>query len=74
MNVYKQGEIHSIIIPSHPLYTHYHTQTTVSHGTVLLSMCYSTDSKKLSIILLRAKDLNRENAKETGQLGITYVE
>lgn len=42
-------------------------QSSESHGTVLLSMCYSPDSKKLSVILLRAKDLNKENDKETGQ-------
>jgi hypothetical protein len=40
-------------------------RTTVSNGTILLSMCYNSDSKKLSVILLRAKDLNKENAKET---------
>ena len=34
-------------------------------------MCYNTDSKKVSVILLRAKDLNRENAKETGENGYT---
>ena len=42
-------------------------QTSVSLGTVLLSMCYSQESKKLSVILLRAKDLNRGNTKETGK-------
>jgi hypothetical protein len=41
------------------------SRTTLSHGTVLLSLCYSTDTKKLSVILLRAKDLNRDNCKET---------
>ena len=45
-------------------------QTSVSIGTVLVSMCYNTDSKKLSIILLRAKDLNKELCKETGTLYI----
>lgn len=44
-------------------------QSSESHGTVLLSMCYSPDSKKLSVILLRAKDLNKENDKETGKSG-----
>lgn len=34
-------------------------------GTVLLSICYSPDSKKLSVIILRAKDLNKGKAKET---------
>ena len=33
-----------------------------SHGTVLLSLNYNPESKKLSVIILRAKDL-KGNAK-----------
>lgn len=54
-------------LPAHPPSLPPSPQSTESHGTVLLSMCYSPDSKKLSVILLRAKDLNKENDKETGQ-------
>lgn len=32
-------------------------------GTVLISICYSPETKKLGIILLRAKDLNKSVAK-----------
>lgn len=37
-----------------------------NHGIVLLSLSYSPESKKLSVIILRAKDLNEGNAKDTG--------
>ena len=37
-----------------------------NRGTVLLSLSYSPESKKLSVILLRAKELNEGNAKDTG--------
>lgn len=36
-------------------------------GTILVSICYSPDSKKLGVIILRAKDLNRGNGKDTGE-------
>ena len=36
-------------------------------GTVLVSMSYSPESQKLSIIILRAKDLNRGVAKAIGK-------
>ncbi len=36
-------------------------------GTVLLSLCYSPESKKLSVIILRARDLNKGVAKDIGE-------
>ena len=42
-------------------------QVRESLGTVNLSICYSPDTKRLSVIILRAKDLNRGNYKETGE-------
>ena len=35
-------------------------------GTVLVSLCYTPESKKLSVIVLRAKDLNKGNTQDTG--------
>ena len=35
-------------------------------GTVLISLCYTPESKKLSVIVLRAKDLNKGNTQDTG--------
>ena len=35
-------------------------------GTVLISLCYTPETKKLSIIILRAKDLNKGNGRDTG--------
>lgn len=36
-------------------------------GTVLLSLSYNPESKKLSVIILRAKDLNKSVAKDIGK-------
>lgn len=38
-------------------------------GTVLVSICYSPDTKKMGVIVLRAKDLNKGNSQETGERG-----
>ncbi len=34
---------------------------------MLVSICYSPDTKKLGVIVLRAKDLNKSNSRETGR-------
>ena len=43
-------------------------------GTVLVSICYSPDTKKLGVIVLRAKDLNKGNSRETGKTVFTYID
>lgn len=39
-------------------------------GVILLSLCYDQLNKKLSVIILRAKDLNKGKSDETGELSI----
>jgi len=36
-------------------------------GTILVSLTYTPDSKKLAVILLRAKDLNKGESHSTGK-------
>ena len=48
-------------------FPYYISQAGENLGTVLLSLCYSPDAKKLSVIILRAKDLNKGIAKEIGE-------
>ena len=36
------------------------------NGVVFLSICFDVNNKKLSVIILRAKDLNGSRADETG--------
>lgn len=43
-------------------------------GTVLISLSYVPESQKLSVIILRAKDLNKGNAKEMGELGMSLAQ
>ena len=42
-------------------------QTRENLGTVLISLCYSPDTKKLGVIILRAKDLNKGDSRDTGE-------
>ncbi len=42
-------------------------QVRESRGSVNVSMSYTPDTKRLSVIILRAKDLNQGHYKETGE-------
>ena len=56
------------------IFGHTHThQLSENLGTVLISLSYSPDTRKLSVIILRAKDLNRGIAKETGVFSNHFV-
>ncbi len=43
------------------------------NGVVFLSLCFDVNNKKLSVIILRAKDLNDGRADETGKQVHTWL-